>query len=86
MAELVPLIENGFIPIIGQVPGFLDYYLVETVDGVLSISVFAQQGGAEASTRRAADFVREHLTGFYLGPPTVTPGSVWLHETGDEPG
>lgn len=66
--------------IIRQVPGFLDYYLVETSDGVLSISVFADQAGAEESTRRAADFVRQHLTDFYLGPPTVTTGSIWLHE------
>ena len=80
MAELAPLIENGFMPIMGRVPGFLDYYLVETSDGVVSISVFADETGAEESTRRAADFVRQNLTGFYLGPPTVTTGSIWLHE------
>jgi hypothetical protein len=80
MADLAPLIENGFMPIMAQVPGFLDYSLVETSDGVVSISVFADQAGAEESTRRAADFVRQNLTGFYLGPPTVTTGSIWIHE------
>jgi hypothetical protein len=83
MAELAPVIESGFMPLMGQVPGFLDYYLVETSDGVVSISVFADQAGAEESTRRAADFVKQNLTDFYLGPPAVTPGSIWLHGTGE---
>ena len=80
MEDLFPLIESGFMPIMGQVPGFLDYYLVETVDGVVSISVFTDDAGAEESTRRAADFVQQNLSDFYLGPPKVTTGSIWLHE------
>ena len=82
MADLLPLIESGFMPIMRQVSGFLDYYLVATSDGVVSISVFTDQAGAEESTQRAADFVRHNLTDFYLGPPTVTTGSIWLHEAG----
>src|SRR5829696_2504779 len=65
-------------------PGFQEYFLVETSEGVLSISVFADQAGAEESTRRAADWVQQNLTGFFTGPPTVTTGSVWLHAVGGE--
>jgi hypothetical protein len=82
MEELNALVESGFIPIVKQVPGFQEYVLVETDEGVLSISVFADRAGAEESTARAADWIQQNLTGFYTGPPTVTTGSVWLHETG----
>jgi hypothetical protein len=82
--ELSALVESGFIPILQQVPGFREYFLVETGEGVLSISVFTDQAGAEESTRRAADWIQQNLTGFYTGPPTVTTGSVWLHDIGRE--
>jgi hypothetical protein len=84
MAELSALVQSGFIPILQQVPGFQDYVLVESDEGVLSISVFADQTGAEESTRRAADWVQENLTGFFTGPPAVATGSVWLHGVGQE--
>ena len=83
MEELAALAESGFIPILKQVPGFQEYFLVETGEGVLSISVFTDQAGAEESTRRAADWVQQNLTGFYTGPPTTTTGSVWLHDVGE---
>ena len=82
MEELAALAESGFIPILKQVPGFQEYFLVETGEGVLSISVFTDQAGAEESTRRAADWVQQNLTDFYTGPPMVTTGSVWLHDVG----
>ena len=84
MEELAAVVESGFLPIIRNVPGFLEYFLVETGEGVISISVFTDQAGAEESTRHAADWVQQNLAGFFTGPPTVTIGSVWLHEVGAE--
>ena len=82
MEELTALVEGGFMPILKQVPGFREYFLVETGEGVISISVFEDQAGAEESTRRAADWVQENLADFFAGPPTVTTGSVWLNDVG----
>jgi hypothetical protein len=82
MEELSALVESGFLPIVQQVPGYQEYVLIETGDGVISISVFADQAGAEESTARAADWVQQSLTGFFTGPPAVTTGSVWLHDGG----
>jgi hypothetical protein len=82
MDELAGVVESGFLPIIRQVPGFLEYFLVETGEGVLSISVFTEQVGMEESTLRAADWVQQNLADFFTGPPTVTTGSVWLHDAG----
>jgi hypothetical protein len=82
MEELVATVGSGLVPILQQVPGFREHFLVGTGEGVLSISVFADQAGAEESTRRAADWVQQNLTGFFTGPPTVTTGSVWRHDVG----
>ena len=82
MEELHAAVESGFMPIVKQVPGFQEYFLVETGEGVISISVFEDQAGAEESTARAADWVQQNLADFFAGPPTVTTGSVWLHDVG----
>ena len=50
MEELVATVGSGLVPILQQVPGFREHFLVETSEGVLSISVFADQAGAEEST------------------------------------
>ena len=83
MEELVATVGSGLVPILRQVLGFQEHFLVETSEGVLSISVFADQAGAEESTRRAADWVQQNLTDFFAGPPTVTTGIVWRHDVGE---
>jgi hypothetical protein len=82
MEELTALVESGFIPILKEVPGYQEYILLDTGAGVISISIFADQAGAEESTARAADWVGENLAGMFSGPPVVTTGSVWLHDMG----
>ena len=52
MEELAAVAESGFLPILRQVPGFQEYVLVQTDEGVLSTSTFTDQAGAEESTRR----------------------------------
>ena len=41
-----------------------------------STSVFEDQAGAESSTERAADWVRENLAELLPNPPEVTGGAV----------
>jgi hypothetical protein len=81
---LTAAVESGFVPILREVPGYQEYSLVETAEGVVSISVFADPAGAEESTRRAADWVQQNLADFFAGPPAVTSGSVWLHDVGGD--
>lgn len=85
MEELTAAVESGFIPILKEVAGYQEYILVDTGAGVISISIFADQAGAEESTTRAADWVGANLTGMFAGPPTVTTGGVWLHDLADAP-
>ena len=81
--EVVRRVEEGFIPIISQTPGFVAYYVVDGGGGTLtSVSVFESQAGADESTRLAADWVKENLAGLFDGPPTVAAGEVRAYRGG----
>ncbi|MEV0195783.1 hypothetical protein [Nonomuraea sp. NPDC050691] len=76
-AEAGRRVSEEFVPLISQVPGFVAYYWVDAGDGVmLSTSVFEDQAGAEESTKRAADYVRESLASLLPNAPQVTAGEV----------
>jgi hypothetical protein len=75
--EAARLVNEGFLPIISQVPGFVAYYWVNAGDGVMaSTSVFEDQTGAEESNRRAANYVRENMAPLLPNPPQITAGKV----------
>ena len=70
-------VNEGFVPIISQIPGFVALYLVDAGGGVMiSTSVFQDQSGAEESNKRAADYVRENLASLLPKPPQITAGEV----------
>ncbi|WP_344320431.1 hypothetical protein [Streptomyces macrosporus] len=46
---------------------------------MISTSVFQDRAGAEESTDRAADFVRDRLASLLPNPPQVTAGEVVAH-------
>ncbi|MGW5324890.1 hypothetical protein [Streptomyces sp. NPDC004014] len=76
-AEAGRLVDEGFVPILRQVPGFVAYYWVDAGNGVmLSTSVYEDRAGAEESVERAADFVRDHLASLLPNAPQVTSGQV----------
>ncbi|MFD9367729.1 hypothetical protein ACFWA6_08460 [Streptomyces sp. NPDC060020] len=76
-AEAGRLVDEGFVPIMRQVPGFVAYYWVDAGHGVMvSTSVFQDRTGADESIERAADFVRENLASLLPNPPQVTAGEV----------
>ncbi|MEU9161893.1 hypothetical protein AB0D29_16680 [Streptomyces sp. NPDC048424] len=76
-AEAGRLVDEGFVPIMRQVTGFVAYYWVDAGDGVMvSTSVFQDRAGADESIERAADFVRENLASLLPNAPQVTAGEV----------
>jgi hypothetical protein len=65
------------VPLIKQIPGFVAYYWVDAGGGVMaSTSVFEDRAGAEESTEKAADWVRENIASLLPNPPQVTAGEV----------
>ena len=81
MAEITQKVNQGFVPIISQVPGFVAYYLVDVGDDVgATVSVFQDQAGAEESNRMAADWVRQHIASLVASVPEITAGEVTAYK------
>jgi hypothetical protein len=79
-SEVARLVNEGFLPIIREIEGFVDYYLVDGGDGVLiSTSIFESASGEEESNWRAGEFVGQHLEPLLPNPPHITAGEVVAH-------
>ena len=77
VAEATRLVEDVFLPVISEIPGFVAYYWVDAGGGVMiSTSVFENKAGAEESNRRAAATVRESMTAVLPKPPQIMAGEV----------
>jgi hypothetical protein len=74
---VVRLVNEGFAPLISQIPGFVAYYFVDAGGGVMiSTSVFQDKASAEESNRGAVDFVLQNLVSVLPNPPQITAGEV----------
>jgi hypothetical protein len=79
-SEVARLVNEGFLPIIREIEGFVDYYFVDAGDGVMvSTSIFEDSSGEEESNWRAGEFVGQHLTPLIPNPPHITAGEVVAH-------
>ena len=81
VSEAGRLVEEGFIPIISEIPGFVAYYWVDAGEGVMvSTSVFEHKDAEEQSNWRAGDFVAKNLASLLPNPPQVTAGELVAHK------
>ena len=68
--KVAKLVDEGFIPIISEMPGFVAYSFVDAGDGVIaSTSVFEHKDAEEQSSFRAGEFVAENLAPLLPNPP-----------------
>ncbi len=75
------LVDEGFVPIISEMPGFVAFYWVDAGDGVVaSTSVFEHKDAEEQSNIEAREFVQEHLAPLMPNPPQVTAGEVGVYK------
>lgn len=80
-SEVARRVNEGFVPLISQVPGFLAYYWVDAGGSVMvSTSIFENQAGAEESNRRAAEWNRQNTATLLPNPPQITAGEVVAHK------
>ena len=81
-AEAGRLVDEGFIPLLEQVPGFIAYYWIDAGGGVMaSLSVYENQAGADESVRLAGEWVRENAATLIPNPPEITEGHVVASDT-----
>src|SRR5215218_11088971 len=81
-SEVARQVEEGFVPIISEMPGFVAYFLVDAGEGVMvSTSVFEHQAAEEESTWRAGEFVAKHIAPLIPNPPQITAGEVVAHKS-----
>jgi hypothetical protein len=60
--EVADRAQAGLLPLFRQQPGFLAYEGVGVgTDTIISLSTWQSAAQAEAATRQAADWVRQHL-------------------------
>jgi hypothetical protein len=76
--ELQSKINSGFLPLVEKIDGFVDYYCLMPDDSTLvSISVFQDQKGADASVKTAADWVAKNLAAYFPEKPEIISGEVF---------
>lgn len=63
--------------IISAVPGFITYAAIRTDDGGVTMTVCESSEGTDESSRRAAEWVKENLSGS-IGAPSIAEGDTVL--------
>jgi hypothetical protein len=81
--ELKKKVGESLAPRLSKLPGFNNYFLIDTGNGVMSsIGLFDTSTQADESTRVASEWVRdEKLERVLPNPPKVTDGEVIVHKT-----
>ena len=66
--------------LISSVPGFRAYYAIETGNGgVATITACDDQAGTTESSRRAAEWVRNNVSGVTISPPEISEGEAYIN-------
>src|ERR687883_722313 len=74
-SEAGRLVDEGFVPLISELPGFVAYYWVDAGDGVMiSTSVFEHKDAEEQTNFVAGEFVQEHLLPLLPNRPQISAG------------
>lgn len=75
--EFLQRVQEGFVPIISQLPGFIAYHVLQVGnDQMATISIFNTPVGAVESTPSALQWVQEHIAGLIQGAPEVMTGQI----------
>jgi heme-degrading monooxygenase HmoA len=79
--EVARRVQDSFVPLLRELPGFRGYYLLEGGPNVLiSIRVFDSADEALSSNEIAANWIRNNVLEFTKGMPEVMAGNVLVAE------
>ena len=63
----------------GKVPGIVNYTLLKTADGGVTITTCKDKAGTDTSVKVAANWVKANSAGINASAPEVTEGEVLSH-------
>jgi hypothetical protein len=69
--------EDDVKELISGVPGFVKYAAFRGGDGGMTVTICEDKTGTDESSKRAAGWVRENVSGT-VDPPSITEGSTVL--------
>jgi hypothetical protein len=69
--------EEDVKSLISGVPGFLNYAALRDGEGGVTVTVCQDKAGADESSRRAAEWVKENVSAT-ANPPTIIEGDTVL--------
>jgi hypothetical protein len=76
--DLRPRVEEGPMQVMGDVPGFVNYYAFDAGGGVVaSVSVFADRSASEEVEQRLADWIQKTVAELDISPGDVSEGEVF---------
>ena len=75
--DLLEQRESEIKELIGGVPGFSSYHAFRSGDGGMTVTVCDDKAGTDESSKRAADWVGENVSGS-IGAPQITEGDTVL--------
>jgi hypothetical protein len=79
--EVTRRVQDSFVPLLRDLPGFKEYYLVDGgPDVLISIRVFDTADEALASNEIASNWMRNNVLEFTKGMPEVMAGNVLVAE------
>jgi heme-degrading monooxygenase HmoA len=79
--DLARRVQEDFVPMVRQMPGFRSYYLLEGgPDVLITISMFDSADEAFASNGKAADWVRNNVLEHTRGLPEIMIGNALISE------
>jgi quinol monooxygenase YgiN len=81
--EVIRRVEEGFVPVIRDMVGFVSYFVLvpsDREDEIVSVSVFEDQQSAEESNRKATEWVAQNLEELLRPVPEYAEGQVVVYE------
>ena len=82
VGEVTRRVKDGFVPLLRELPGFRNYYLLDGgQDTLISIRAFDSADEALASNEIAAEWMRDNVFEFVKGMPEVMAGDVIIAES-----
>ena len=75
--DMAGQVEREFLPILSAVPGFASYTMIDAGDGtVVTLTAFRDRAGADASTQKAADWIKKNMAKLLPNAPEVTRAEI----------